>query len=74
MELPFNETNEHTIMGECVDVEEGKTRPQFVEYCNDECMLPMGCLYQSQSLIMYRYMYIADTHTHTHTHTLTMNS
>ena len=48
MELAFNEMKEHAIVGECVDIEEGKTRPQLVEYCNDERVFPVSFLYQSQ--------------------------
>ncbi len=50
MELAFNETKEHTVVGEGVDIEEGKTRPQFIEYRDDECVFPVGRLStQSQS-------------------------
>ena len=45
MELAFNETKEHAIIGESVDMDEGKARPQFVEYCDHERVFPVSCLY-----------------------------
>lgn len=45
MKLSLKERQEDTIIRECIDVNESKARPNFVEYCNNECVLPVGCLH-----------------------------